>query len=136
MEDFKSAVVLLVASLASLTALLKLNMAIISLTKLAYRRRRNLLVNTMERMKRRRVFRSQTLLATKNRRGRRSMWERPGRSKIWWNNFLNGIVVANEWRENFRMTRDTFMTLTEELRPFLEKTTKVTRESIFLWSNN
>ena len=74
MEDFKSAVVLLVASLASLTALLKLNMAIISLTKLAYRRRRNLLVNTMERMKRRRVFRSQTLLATKNRRGRRSMW--------------------------------------------------------------
>ena len=65
MEDFKSAVVLLVASLASLTALLKLNMAIISLTKLAYRRRRNLLVNTMERMKRRRVFRSQTLLATK-----------------------------------------------------------------------
>ena len=67
MEDFKSAVVLLVASLASLTALLKLNMAIISLTKLAYRRRRNLLVNTMERMKRRRVFRSQTLLATKNK---------------------------------------------------------------------
>ncbi len=62
MQDFKSTVVLLVASLASFTALLKLNLTIISLTKLAYRRRRNLLVNAMERMKRRGVFRSQKLL--------------------------------------------------------------------------
>ena len=105
-------------------------MAIISLTKLAYRHRRNLLVTAMERKKRCGVSRIQTLLATKSRRGQRSMWERPGRSKIWWNNFLNGIIVANEWRENFRMTRDTFMTLTEEVRPFLEKRTTVMREPI------
>ena len=129
MEDVQC-IGVLVASLVSLTALLKLNMAIISLTKLAYRRRRNFLVTTMERKKRRGVFRIQTFLATKSRRGQRSMWERPGRSKVWWNNFLNGIVVASEWRENFRMTRDTFMTLTEEVRPFLEKTTTVMREPI------
>ena len=58
------------------------------------------------------------------------MWERPGRSMILWNNFLNGIVAANEWRENFRMTRNTFMKLTEKLIPFLEKTTTVMREPI------
>ena len=36
MADFKSTIVLLVSSAASLSALLKLNMTIISLTKLAY----------------------------------------------------------------------------------------------------
>ena len=103
MEDFKNTIGLLAVSLASLTAILKLNMAIISFTKLTYRRRRNLLLNMIKRKQRRGVLNGQTfLLATKNSRSWRSMWERPGRSKIWWNNFLNGIVVANEWRENFK----------------------------------
>ena len=41
MEDFKNTIGLLGVSLASLTSLLKLNMTIISFTKLVYRRRRN-----------------------------------------------------------------------------------------------
>ena len=54
MEDFKNIIGLLGVSLLKLklrsfTALLKLNMAIISFTKLAYRRRRNLLLNMIKR---------------------------------------------------------------------------------------
>ena len=66
----------------------------------------------------------------KNMNGRSRVWQRPGRTKVWWNSLLNGTVVANEWRENFRMTGNTFMTLTEPLRPVLEKKTIAMREPI------
>ena len=49
MEDFKNTIELLGVSLLSLKALMKFNMAIISFTKLAYRRRRNLLLNMIKR---------------------------------------------------------------------------------------
>ena len=32
---------------------------------------------------------------------KRKHWVRPGRTSLWWDNFVNNIVVADEWRENF-----------------------------------
>ena len=64
MEDFKNTIGLLAVALASLTALLKLNIVIVSFTKLAYRQKRNLLLNLIKRKKRRHVLTSQTILAT------------------------------------------------------------------------
>ena len=48
MEEVTRFIALLLASLASLTALLKLNMAIICSAKLSYQHRRNQLLNMLQ----------------------------------------------------------------------------------------
>ena len=61
------------------------------------------------------------------KRGRRprQCWKKPGRTSAWWNNFQKGTVVPEEWRENFRMSQDSFTELCTQLRPFIEK--KITK---------
>ena len=54
----------------------------------------------------------------KERRNRR-YWVRPGKTKLWWSNFLNGIVLDEEWKENFRMSKQNFFNLAGLLRPFI-----------------
>ena len=53
-------------------------------------------------------------------RKERRQWVRPGRNNIWWN-IISGISLQDEWRENFRVSRETFDYLCNELRPFLQK---------------
>ena len=48
-------------------------------------------------------------------------WIRPGRSSLWWDNFANGRVVQEEWIENFRMTKESFIILCQELGPYIRK---------------
>ena len=55
---------------------------------------------------------------------------RAGRSKVWWNNFLNDVVVPSEWRENFRMSKEIFMSLCDELRPFFQKQSAAMRDAL------
>ena len=50
---------------------------------------------------------------------RRKFWVRPGRTSRWWDNVLNGMVVVNEWMENFRMSRASLFALSEELCPYI-----------------
>ena len=57
----------------------------------------------------------------KPERKNRRFWIRPGRTSAWWLNFVRNIVIAEEWIENFRMSRDSFYQLCDELRPFLTK---------------
>ena len=45
----------------------------------------------------------------------RKLWVGPGRTSAWWDNFVNQIVVPEEWRENFRVSRDSLYSLAEEL---------------------
>ena len=54
-------------------------------------------------------------------RKERRHWVRPGRNNIWWKNIVSGISLQDEWRENFRVSRETFDYLCNELRPFLQK---------------
>ncbi|CAL9706527.1 unnamed protein product [Knipowitschia caucasica] len=50
----------------------------------------------------------------------RSIWLRPGRTSRWWDNFENGLVDAQAWKENFRMSRKSVVALSEELRLYIE----------------
>ena len=48
----------------------------------------------------------------------RAYWKIPGRTDQWWINLSQG-QLEDEWQANLRMTRAVFMTLVEELRPFI-----------------
>ena len=52
------------------------------------------------------------------RRGR--MWRNSGRTEQWWLNLFNGILPEREWKKNLRMDRAVFMSVVDELRPFLQ----------------
>ena len=51
----------------------------------------------------------------------RNYWVRPGKDRYWWENFTSRKVVEEEWRENFRMSRETFQVLCAELYPYIFK---------------
>ena len=79
-----------------------------------YRRRRRLL--TILALSRQ-IFKTRTARAPVVRR----FWTRPGRTSAWLDNFASQTVVEEEWKENFRMNRSSFLLLCEELRPFVQK---------------
>ncbi|KAK0154159.1 hypothetical protein N1851_003746 [Merluccius polli] len=54
----------------------------------------------------------------------------PGRTSSWWDNFVNGVVVDEEWRENFRMSKTSLVALSEELRPYIQRQTTAMRAPI------
>ena len=43
---------------------------------------------------------------------------------------MNGVVVEEEWKENFRMSRTNFYNLAGLLRPYLERQVTVMREPV------
>ena len=51
----------------------------------------------------------------------RQYWVRPGKDRYWWENFASRKVVEEEWRESFRMSRETFQVLCPELYPYIFK---------------
>ena len=61
---------------------------------------------------------------------RRIFWVGPGRTSSWWDNFVNGVVVDDEWRDNFRMSRASLVTLSEELRLYIKGQTTIMRAPI------
>ena len=56
-----------------------------------------------------------------SRRSPTRFWVRPHRSLRWWNNFMNGNMIPEGWKENFRMPECSFYILREELRPYIQK---------------
>ena len=42
---------------------------------------------------------------------------------MWWDNFVDEVVVAEEWKENFRMCKENFLKLCDELHPHIQKQT-------------
>ena len=53
-------------------------------------------------------------------RKRRRFWVRPGRTSAWWDSFLNGIMLEEKWRKNFRMSRMSLFKLCNLFRPYIE----------------
>ena len=47
-------------------------------------------------------------------KNQRKHWVRPGRTSLLWDNFIKGAVVAEEWRRNFRMSKENFTKLSLE----------------------
>ena len=93
-------------------AVINLQLCILKLTALNHRKRRR--------------KRLQLLLMLKDLRKRangrrfplaRLFWVRPGRCNEWWDNFITQRVTAEEWKENFRMNRETFLKLCDDLWP-------------------
>ena len=69
-------------------------------------------------------------LGKKGERRKRRFWIQPGRTSAWWDGFVSEIVLPEEWRENFRMSRVSIMRLAEELRPYIEGKDTIMRTSI------
>ena len=58
-------------------------------------------------------------------------WARSGWTSLWWNKFfLNGIILEEEWKENFRMSRVSFYNLSNLLRPHIERQVTIMRRPI------
>jgi hypothetical protein len=66
----------------------------------------------------------------KRRKPRRLMWVRPGRTSIWWDNFIDSVMIEEEWRENFRLSKVNFFKLCNELEPYLRKKSTNMRKTI------
>ena len=64
----------------------------------------------------------------KKEKARRRFWFRPGRCDSWWLAFKRGLPVPAEWKENFRMSKESFEKLCDDLRPFIAR--KLTRMRI------
>ena len=105
------------------------------------------IINIQENYKRRRLNLSRLLSTTtstftrvKRLRCRREskerrFWTRPGRTSAWWNNFADQVVIPEEWKENFRMSRDSLYNLAEELRPYIRcMTSFYAFTSVFVWT--
>ena len=60
----------------------------------------------------------------------RRVWVRLGRTDAWWKNFEKNVMLPEEWRENFRMSRDSFFVLCDLLRPWLTRQTTNMRKPI------
>ena len=56
---------------------------------------------------------------------KRSFWIRPGKSSLWWGNFITNKVTVEEWKTNFHLNHNTFNMLCGELQPFIQQ--RVTR---------
>ena len=52
-------------------------------------------------------------------RKKKSIWVKQGRTDKWWKNMMLGMLPADCWKKNFRMPKEQFLNLCEELRPFI-----------------
>ena len=94
-------------------AVLNLQLCIMNLTALNHRKRRRKQLQVLLMLKDLRK-------RTNGRRFPRAFWVRPRRCNEWWGNFITQRVTTEEWKENFRMNRETFLKLCDDLRPSLE----------------
>ena len=62
--------------------------------------------------------------------GIRGYQVKPGRTGQWWENFLNQLVLPEDWKDNFRMNRENFYKLVDDLRPYITKQTTMMRVSL------
>ena len=51
----------------------------------------------------------------------RKHWIRPGRKNDWWLSFKYNQVIPQDWHENFRMSRESFLVLCQQLEEHLIK---------------
>ena len=100
---------LLVALISSLISCVQINAAVINLHNQYIRNRQDVLrllsMNSCHHKVKKRA-----------NHHRRRFWTRPGRTSALWDNFINGTMIEEEWRENFRMSKTSLLKLAEELR--------------------
>ena len=105
---------LLLGVISALISCAQANIALISLHADYIRRRINLMRSTALLDSRKPVKR------LRQKQKPRRFWVRPGRATAWWDNFRAEIVIAEEWKENFRMSRDSLYRLADELQSHIQ----------------
>ena len=66
-------------------------------------------------------------------RKKRSIWVKPERTDKWWKNLSSGKMCAQEWKDNFRMSRENFQELVKLIRPYAkERSCRVRNDIISL----
>ena len=122
---------LLTSLLSTLAATASTYAAVAVLSQSYHRIRRRRLASIIEESSHKIEQISKVLKVNKRRKRQdRRFWVRPGRTSAWWRNFERDVVLPEEWRENFRMSKDSFMMLCNQLRPLLEKQTTSMRSPI------
>ena len=108
----------LISILNSLVATVNFGYLLATYLRNVHRARRNRLVALAEQSSRR-LFAFKSRSTSARKRKDRRFWQRSGRTSVWWLNFVGQVVIPEEWRENFRMFRENFLNLYDQLRPFL-----------------
>ena len=57
-------------------------------------------------------------------------WIRFAQTSLWWDKFLQDKVISEDWRENHRMSKNSFYKLCDLLAPFISKNTTYMRQPI------
>ena len=119
----------LLTIISFLIAYLELSIALVHMNTVHQRIRNNFRQSFMSKDTRKATRRSQPY---KQRR----FWTRPGRTSAWWDNFVNEVVVAEEWRENFRMSRGNYHRLKVLLTGACLKRDNAVAPPIKVWTQN
>ena len=114
---------LLIALISSLISCVQLNVAVINLRDKYLRDRQDVLRLLS-------MSSGHHKLKKRANHHRRRFWRRPGRTSAWWDNFINGTMIEEEWRENFRMSKTSLLKLAEELRPYIEGKETIMRSPV------
>ena len=114
---------LLIALISSLISCVQLNVAVINLRN-KYLRDRQVVLRLLS------MNSGHHKLKKRANHHRRRFWTRPGRTSAWWVNFINGTMIEEEWRENFRMSKTSLLKLAEELRPYIEGKETIMRSPV------
>ena len=59
---------------------------------------------------------SRCILKKRKIRGKRRFWVKPGRTDLWWQNMIQNRCLEEDWRKNFRMSKNEFMKLVDSYR--------------------
>ena len=110
------------ALLSLMLMFLKVNFDIISILHLIRRaRHRYLYLSHSQSLQGQ--LRNYSLMPARSRtsKKKRRFWIKPGRTSAWWRNFVRDVVLPEDWPENFRMSKESFINLCQQLQPFLTK---------------
>ena len=56
---------------------------------------------------------SRCILKKRKIRGKRCFWVKPGRKDLWWQNMIQNRCLEEDWRKNFRMSKNEFTKLVD-----------------------
>jgi hypothetical protein len=77
------------------------------------------ILETKRKMRRRKRL----LLGLRKDRKKRNTWVANGRTDQWWNNMLGDDISDQCWKKNFRMTKEAFLKLADEIRDLVSPST-------------
>lgn len=116
----------LLGFISSLVACLQLNIALLN-SQAGYTRRRHNLTLLLS------ISSKKTWLKRVKKSPRpRRFWVTPGRTSAWRNNLVDQVVIPEEWRKNFRMSRDSLPEFANELGPYVKDKDTIMRSPVDL----